>query len=89
MKNIKRLLFLMITFTLMSASCEPDPIEEPCECKIEGVKQISFDGGVTWDYAGMDERTGLMYPCSFDGVTTNQTTDAAGNLYQTVWNCKD
>jgi hypothetical protein len=89
MKNIKLFLFAFLTFTLMSATCETEPVEEECECKIEGEKQISTDGGLNWSYSGMDERTGLMFPCSFDGAITNQETDQNGTMYQTVWNCKD
>jgi len=89
MKNIKRLLFLMIAFTTMSSTCESEPVEEECECTIEGVKQISTDGGVTWLYSGMDGRTGMLFPCTFDGIATNQETDQNGTMYQTVWNCKD
>lgn len=89
MKSIKLILFAFLTFTLMSASCEPEPVEEECECVIEGVKQISTDGGVTWLYSGMDGRTGMLFPCTFDGVATNQETDQNGTMYQTVWNCKE
>lgn len=89
MKNIKLFLFAFLTFTLMSATCEPEPVEEEeCLCKIEGTKLISFNQGVTWSYAGMDDRTGLMFPCYFDNTDTNQVTE--GNaLYKTHWECKD
>ena len=89
MKNIKRLLFIFLTFTLISAGCDSDSIEEQCVCKIKGVKQISFDAGVSWDYAGMDGRTGMIFPCYYDGKITNTSIQENGVMYQTIWNCKD
>ncbi len=90
MKNIKLFLFAFLTFTLMSATCEPDPIEEECLCKIQGTKQISFDGGSTWQYSGLDERTNLMFPCYYDSLATNQETNPSnGVMYRIYWECKD
>lgn len=89
MKNIKLFLFAFFTFTLMSATCEPDPVEEECECKIKGTNQISFDGGSTWQYSGLDERTNMIFPCTYDGLVTNQTVDEDGVMYRIFWECKD
>ena len=64
----------------MSSTCEPEPVEEECTCKIQGTKQISFDGGITWLYSGIDGRTGLMFPCYYDGIFTNQETNPTNGV---------
>lgn len=73
----------------MLESCEIESVEKDCECIIEGVKQISFNGGVTWDYAGIDGRTGMIFPCYYDGKITNTSIQENGVMYQIIWNCKD
>lgn len=89
MKNIRLFLFAFLTFTLMSATCEPDPIEEEeCLCKIQGTKQISFDNGTTWEYSGMDDRTNMMFPCYYDELVTN-TSNENGVMYRIFWECKE
>lgn len=89
MKKIKLLLFAFISFILMSATCEPEPIDE-CMCKIQGTKQISFDGGVTWKYSGLDERTNSMFPCEMNGeITDVETNPSNGVMYRIYWECKD
>lgn len=92
MKNLKLLLIALTAFIFMAGTCEPDEQKEPapesCNCHIQGTKQISTDGGVTWQYAGTDERSGLLFPCSYDGVYTNQETTPEGTKYRTFWECR-
>ena len=64
-----------------------EEIEEPCKCEIEGTKQISFDNGETWLYNDTDGRTGMMFPCHYDGLATNQRNNN-GVLYRTYWECR-
>jgi len=87
MKTIKLLLISFLGMILMAASCEPEPIEESCMCKIEGTKQISVDG-VEWFYSGKDSRSGMNFPCYYDGIYTNQNT-INETFYRTYWECKN
>jgi len=89
MKKISKMIFLLLAFSLMSSTCEPE--DEPvtdCQCEIEGTKLISFDSGVTWQYNGTDERSGMSYPCSYDNTDTNQR-DENGTLYKIHWECRE
>lgn len=88
MKTLKLFFAMLIASVSLAGTCEPEPMEEPCECHIEGTKQISFDNGETWSYNGTDERTGELFSCDFDSTYTNQTT--SGNaMYRIFWECID
>lgn len=91
MKTLKLLLLALVVFATLAGTCEPEAIERPtdCQCSIEGTKEISTDGGNTWSYAGTDERTGLLYPCSYDETYTNQVTNSEGIMYRIFWECKE
>lgn len=90
MKNLKGFLFLIIVFTLLSGTCEKEEMPElpVCNCEIQGTKMISFDNGQTWQYNGLDERTGNQFPCSYDNTDTNQR-EQDGVLYKTHWECRN
>lgn len=87
---MRKLFLLLLVFPLISGTCEKDdmPNEEQCMCEIKGTNQISFDGGLTWKYSGIDNRTGLYYPCYFDGISTNEYTDEGGVKTRIYWECK-
>lgn len=91
MKTLKLIMLLLLALVLMSVSCEPEPIEpiKECECEIKGTKEISFDNGLTWSYNGLDGRTGLLFPCTYDNLYTNQTYSDSGIIYRIHWECKD
>lgn len=84
----KSILLLLLSFTFMSLQCEPEEPKQECQCPIEGIRYISFDEGQTWSYNSTDQRTGMMFPCEFNGRETNQTY---GDVfwYKTVWTCKN
>jgi len=89
MKTLKLLLIALVAFITLAGTCEPEPIEEEaCLCHIQGTKQISTDGGLTWNYAGTDERSGELFSCNFDSIYTNQENND-GILHRIFWKCND
>lgn len=82
---------LILLFMLVVASCSSDDNakESQCDCTIYGIKYVSFDSGITWDYKEEDNRTGSKMPCSYDGTETNQIYGSDGVWYKTVWSCVD
>jgi len=89
MKTIKLLLISFLSMVLMASSCEAEPVQEVCECQIKGTKQISFDNGQTWNYSGLDGRTGMMFPCDYDGIATNQVVKEENIIERIYWECED
>jgi hypothetical protein len=87
---MKKIFLLLLAFVLLSGTCERDdiPTTNDCNCIIEGINQISFDGGHTWLYSGKDERSGMLYPCSYSGTYTNQYTGVDGVKKRIYWECK-
>jgi len=88
MKTIKILLLSFLGMILMAATCEPEPIEEDCKCEIIGTKQISVDG-IEWFYSGIDERTGMIFPCDYDENYTTSPINENGTYYRIYWQCKN
>ena len=86
MKTLKLLFISFLGIILMASTCEPEPIEEDCLCKIKGTKQISFDVGETWLYSGIDGRTGMLFPCKFDSLATN-INYKDGFIERIFWKC--
>lgn len=86
----KIFLLLSLFFVLSSGTCERDdiPQEEQCDCIIDGTKQISFNNGTTWIYSGKDERSGMLFPCFYNGMVTNEYTDSDGVKTRIYWECK-
>ena len=87
MKTLKLLLILILGLILIS--CEQEELPKSCNCHIEGKKMISFDNGKSWDLNEIDGRTGMLFPCSYNGLETNQETTNDGIKYKTVWKCRD
>lgn len=92
MKTIKLLLLAFTLIVSLAATCEPEEqqvaVPEVCNCHIEGTKEISTDGGVTWHYAGIDERSGLLFPCSADSTYT-EINSGTSVRHRTFWKCTD
>lgn len=82
MKKFALTLFLGLVF----ASCEKQEMEENCQCNMQGIIYISTNNGQDWNYAGMDERSGMKLPCYMDKKETNQSY-GSGPWKKTVWNC--
>jgi hypothetical protein len=89
MKTLKLFTISFIAMILMASTCEPEPITQECQCKIEGKVYISFTYGATWSYNDTDERSGILFPCWYDNLETNQIYGADGVWYKTVWKCKN
>lgn len=90
MKTLKLLFISFLGIILMASTCEAEPIEvEPCNCQIKGIKQISFDNGATWNYSGLDGRTGMLFPCSYNGIATNQVVVEENIIERIYWECEN
>ncbi len=78
-------LFILIVATV-TMSCSKESISE-CACEIEGIRMISFDKGNTWHFNQVDNRSGEILPCDYNGKETNQVYEET-YWYKTVWTCK-
>lgn len=90
MKTLKLLLILILILGLILLSCEPEPeiVNKSCLCTIEGKKYFSNDG-IVWNLTEIDARTGMLFPCWYDNLETNQEITDSGTKYKTVWKCRD
>ena len=81
---MKKLLFIFI-FALIGCSADEVAVE-PCTCKFDAIRYISFDEGQTWSFNSYDGRHGMVLECELERELLDYRD---GFMYKLVFKCRE
>ena len=82
---MKKLLFIFI-FALIGCSADEVAVEQPCACKFDAIRYISFDEGQTWSFNSYDGRHGMVLECELERELLDYRD---GFMYKLVFKCRE
>ena len=82
---MKKLLFIL-AIALTGCTAEEMAVE-PCTCRFDAKRYISFNQGLTWSFNSYDGRHNMVLDCDLERELINYV-EGENYIYKTVFKCR-